>query len=64
MVIDLTVKSNNGVAVGAAHGLVATGEIDNSKPRSAKGDVGRGETALLIGSAMRESRDSSFQNAW
>jgi hypothetical protein len=63
MVVDFTVKSDGGVAVGAAHGLVAAGEIDNAEPRSTERDVRSSKAALLVGAAMDQGGDPGVQNA-
>ncbi len=52
VVVDLAVENDDGVAIVAAHRLLAAAQIDDLQPDSAKRNRGRFPNALLIGSAM------------
>ena len=58
-VVDFTIENQDGVAVIAAHGLLARNEVDDLQPHGTERHVGRFEYALLVRAAV-EQRGGGF----
>jgi hypothetical protein len=54
VIVNLSVKDNDGVAGGAGHGLIAIIQIYDLEADGAERDTGRLIHAVLIGTAMPE----------
>jgi len=56
MIVDLTVKNCDGIAILASQGLIAAPEVDDFEPYGSQGNISRFVDALLIGATMGERR--------
>ncbi len=63
VVVDFAVVYQHGVAILAAHGLLARDQVDDGEPDRAQRNVSGLENTLLVGAAMNQRRGGALDQA-